>query len=331
MKYAVFTHTIDNKKTKVRNSIITLIFLAVGLSASAQHLTPPKTYWQSFGYQKQPDHVQTVHYKSDSLGYEPTTVLVKSFNKEGFIIQDYIEVLGNFASKTAHNYVYKNGVLDSINTLTTNKNFNSTQKLHYDAKGKLSKIISYGTYTNYAVHFTYDHNGLVQTIQRKYADEQSTLTATFNHQKNYVTEVDALKNGEKKTRYFVYEGDDLFAMISGKSIYTIRFYNNFHRYNFEIEVEKDALQYALDKRKLYQQDEKYLGKLLEEKNGKIVYDIPAETKNENKDVIRQLELDKLYKTTKRRLIFSKYVYADGTTSGSTEMDLIFESKVRKMK
>lgn len=331
MKYAVFTHTIDNKKTKVRNSIITLIFLALGLSASAQHITPPKTYWQSFGYQKQPDYVQTVYYKSDSLGYEPTTVLVKSFNKDGFIIQDYIEVLGNFASKTAHNYVYKNGKLDSINTVTTNKNFNSIQKLHYNANGQLEKIISTGTYTEYTDNFSYDHNGMVQSIIRKYKDEKSTLTATYNHQKNYVTEVDAMADGSKKTRYFVYEGDDLFAMISGGSIYNIRFYDKFHRYNFEIEVAKDALQYALDKRKLYQQDEKYLGKLLEEKNGKIVYETPAETKNETGDVTRQLELDKLYKNTKRRLIFSKYVYADGTTSGSTDFDLIFESRVRKMK
>lgn len=310
---------------------LSFLFLALGLSALAQHLTPPKTYWQSFGCKKQPNYVQTVHYKSDSLGYEPTTILIKSFNKEGFIIQDYIEVLGDFASKTVHNYVYKNGVLDSINTVTTNKNFNSTQKLHYDANGKLSKIISNGTYAQHTDHFTYDHNGMVQTIQRKYADEQSTLTATFDHQKNYVTEVDALKNGEKKTRYFVYESDDLFAMISGKSISIVRFYDKFHRYNFEIEVAKNALQYAFDKRKLYQQDEQYLGKLLEDKKGKIVYDIPAETKNENEDVIRQLELDKLYKNTKRRLIFSKYVYADGTTSGSTDMDFIFESKVRDMK
>lgn len=312
-------------------TIVLQIFLIISFAASAQHITPPKTYWESFGYQKQPNYAQSVQYKSDSLGYEPTTVLVKSFNKDGFIIQDYTRVLGNFASETAHNYVYKNGILDSINTVTTNKNFNSTRKFLYDEKGVLEKIISTGTYSEYTDYFTYEDGGLVKEIKRNYKDGKSTLSAIYNHQKNMVTEIDAMANGSKKTRYFVYEGDDLFAMISGESIAEVRFYDKFHRYNFEIEVAKDVLQSALDIRNKYQQDEKYLGKLLEEKNGKIVYDIPAEAKNENDDIIRQLELDKLYKTTKRRLIFTKYVYADGTTSGSTDMDLIFENKVRKMK
>ncbi len=115
----------------MKYTITTLMMIAAFVATAqqyvAQHLTPPKTYWQSFGYQKQPDHVQTVQYKSDSLGYEPTAVLVKSFNKEGFLIQDYTHILGNFASETAHNYVYKNGVLDSINTLTTNQDFSSTR------------------------------------------------------------------------------------------------------------------------------------------------------------------------------------------------------------
>lgn len=83
MKYAVSTHTIDNKKTKVRNSIVTLILLAFGISASAQHLSPPKTYWQSFGYQKQPDHIKRAYYKSDSLDYEPTKAEVISQNYDG--------------------------------------------------------------------------------------------------------------------------------------------------------------------------------------------------------------------------------------------------------
>lgn len=65
MKYEVFTHAIDNIKTKVCKTIITLILLAFGISASAQHLKPPKTYWQSFGYQKQPDHIKRAYYKSD--------------------------------------------------------------------------------------------------------------------------------------------------------------------------------------------------------------------------------------------------------------------------
>lgn len=305
-----------------------LFFLVLGFSAQAQHLTPPKTYWQSFGYQKQPDHVQTVQYKSDSLGYEPTVVLVKSFNKEGFLIQDYTHILGNFASETAHNYVYKNGVLDSINTLTTNQDFSSTRKLNYNPKGQLVHIISTGKHTEYTDTFTYYENGMVKTIQRRYKDE-STTTTSFDHKKNVVTETDKRGNGKISTTTYVYNLDELFATIDDKN--TIRFHNTYHNYDFEVQAEGDALQYAIEKRRLFQQDEQYLGKLSKEKNGKIVFDIPAISRNDNGDIIRQLQLDKTSKQTRRRLWFSKCVYADGTTSGSTDYDLLFGQRVEKMK
>lgn len=310
--------------------LLTIInFTVVAQQYVAQHLTPPKTYWQSFGYQKQVDYIQTVQYKSDSLRYEPTAVLVKSFNKDGFLIQDYTRILGNFANETAHNNVYKNGVLDSINTVTTNKNFNGTQKLHYDEKGHLIRIVSTGKYTEYTDTFTYYENGMVKTIQRKYKDGLGTLTTTFDHRKNVVTETDKRANGKILTKNYMYNGDDLFATIDDKN--TIRFHNTYHNYDFEVQAEGDALQYAIEKRRQFQQDERYLDKLSEEKNGKIVFDIPAISRNDNGDIIRQLQLDKTSKQTRGRLWFSKYVYADGTTSGSTDYDLLFGQRVEKMK
>lgn len=312
---------------------IVILLTIISLTANsqqyvAQHLTPPETYWQSFGYQRKVDHVQTVQYKSDSLGYEPTAIAVKSFNKEGFIIQDYMRVLGDFASETANNYVYKNGVLDSINTLNTNKDFNGTQKMHYDEKGRLIKITSTGKYTEYTNFFTYDDGGMVKTIQQKYEGDQSPLITSFDHRKNTVTEVYKKANGESTTTTYIYNGDELFATIYGNRI--VRFKDPYYQYDFEIKVEGDVLQYVIEKRRLFQQDEKYLSKLLEEKNGKIVFDIPATVKNENGDIIRQLQLDKTNQPTRRRLFFSKYVYADGTESGSTDYDFLFGKKVEKM-
>ncbi len=172
---------------------------------------------------------------------------------------------------------------------------------------------------------------MVKSIQRIYADRQGSTTATFDHNKNVVTETDLRANGKKSTTHYVYNEDLVFAIISGAKPGVVRFNNPFHQYDFEVETTGDALQYVFEKRKLFQQDEQYLDKLLEEKNGKIVLDKPAVAKNENGDMIRHLELDKTYKNTNRRLVFSKYKYADGTESGSTDMDLIFESKVRKMK
>lgn len=312
---------------------IAFLLTIISLTASsqnhvAQHLTPPETYWQSFGYQKQVDHVQTVQYKSDSLGYEPTAISVKSFNKEGFIIQDYIRILGDFANETAYNYVYKNGVLDSINTLTTNKEFNGTQKLHYDEKGHLIKITSKGKHSEYTDFFTYDDGGMIKTIQRKYEDGKSIRITSFDDRKNTVTEVSKKNNGESTTTTYLYNGDELFATIYDKSI--VRFKDTYHKYDFEIKAEGDVLQYAIEKRRLFQQDEKYLGKLLEEKNGNIVFETPAVVQNDNGDIIRQLQLDKTNQPTRRRLFFSKYVYADGTESGSTDYDFLFGKKVEKM-
>ena len=72
---------------------LNVIFFLLSMSffVSAQdyhHISPPKTYWKSYGFQKQPDHAKIAYYKSDSLGYEPVMTEVYSFNKDGHIIQD---------------------------------------------------------------------------------------------------------------------------------------------------------------------------------------------------------------------------------------------------
>lgn len=114
---------------------IAFLLMITSLTACAQpqtepsHLVPPKTYWQSFGFQKQPKQVGIGYYKSDSLGYEPAMLEVYNFNDDGFITQKYIRIFGEYGSETVNNYVYSNGILDSINTLwhlpktsTANKN-----------------------------------------------------------------------------------------------------------------------------------------------------------------------------------------------------------------
>ena len=45
---------------------ITVFLFLVGFFASAQnyhHISPPKTYWKSYGFQKQPDHAKIAYYK----------------------------------------------------------------------------------------------------------------------------------------------------------------------------------------------------------------------------------------------------------------------------
>src|SRR5690606_20994766 len=115
----------------------------------AEHLALPKIHWKSYGYQKQIEQAKIAYYKSDSLEYETTMVEVFSFNKEGNIIQKYIRVFGKYGSETAFNYVYTNGLLDSINTYASAKNFNTQQKFHYDKNGRLTHSTSTGVYANF--------------------------------------------------------------------------------------------------------------------------------------------------------------------------------------
>ena len=314
-------------------TILSFIFLALGLSASAQHLTPPKTYWQSFGYQKQPDHIKRAYYKSDSLGYEPTKAEVISFNKEGFIIQEYEKVLGKSVKEKARNYVYKNGVLDSVNTLNTDPNYNTWQKLHYDEKGKLVKMTITGKYSNFTDTFTYYESGMVKTIFRNNHASGTKTVVEFAHNRNYVKETVTEKTGKTYESCYMYDGENLFASFTIRKNQSIQFYDEARRITYELEnFEGNPFEYAMNLRTEYQKNPNALAQKFDNSDyAEIVFDIPAETKNEHGDWIRQLQLDKTYRPTQRRLVFNQIMYADGTKSGSTEMDLIFESKVRKMK
>lgn len=317
-------------------TIISILLLAFELSASGQqpkHLSPPKTYWQSFGYQKQPDHIKRAYYKSDSLGYEPTMAEVISFNKEGFIIQEYKQALGKTPNETARNYVYKNGVLDSINTLNTDPNYNTWQKLHYDEKGNLIKITVTGKYSKYTDTFTYYENGMVKTILRNNHASGTKTVAEFVHNRNYVKETVIEKSGRTFESCYMYDGDNLFASFTISQKQRIRFYDEVRRITYQINGEsiQNPFEYALELRTEYQKNEDALARKFDKSDATIIFDIPAEAKNEQGDWIRRLQLDKSYSFTERRLVFNQIMYADGTKSGSTEMDLIFESKVRKMK
>ncbi|WP_346236857.1 hypothetical protein ABDK00_013560 [Niabella insulamsoli] len=300
---------------------------------AADHLSPPKTYWQSFGFQKQIDHVKIAYYKSDSLGYEPTMAEVISFNKHGHLIQHYIRIFGQYGSETAHNYVYTNGVLDSINTLATAANFNSRQKLHYNSDGQLTHITATGKFSNFTDTYKYDQTGMVASIERTHKSG-STRKAVFNHKANCVQERETAANGKVTERYYIYEGDELLASFrSGSGLLT--FYDAYRRIDFETKVNEAPLTYALAQRKLKQSDpmafNKQMSSLQSKPVSKIVFDIPALAKNENGDWIKRLQIDRRFSPPQRRLVFRKLMYADGTTSGDTEMDLIFERKVARLK
>ena len=313
-----------------------ILFSAIAFVVNGQdvkHLSPPVLYWQSFGFKKQVEVAKTVYYKSDSLGYEPTMAELVAFNKEGNIVQKHIAIFGRYPSQTTYSYIYRNGVLDSIKATASAKNFNSVRKMYYDAKGKLQKIIATGIYTNYTDTYAYDQAGMVASIERKHKNGAS-VNARFDHKTNVVVEKHRSASGITSETFFVYEGDELFASFTTSDKTTVTFYDNYHRSHFKTPVNENALSYVLNWRKKKQANltdfQDQLSVLRDARTTKIVYDIPAEARNQQGDWIKQLQIDRQL-STRRQLVFQKLKYADGTESGSTEMDLLFERKVQKIK
>lgn len=319
---------------------IAFLLMITSLTAYTQpqtepsHLISPKTYWQSFGFQKQPKQVGIIYYKTDSLGYEPAMLEVYNFNEEGFITQKYIRIFGEYGSETVNNYVYSNGVLDSINTLASAQNFNSQQKLHYSNSGQLTHITATGKFADYTDTYTSDDNGMVATIERKWKSGGSKKTF-FKHNGNYVHEKETAPDGKITESYTVYDEDELFASFTLGGRPMVTFHDSYHRIEFETEVNTHALNYALEQRKLKQSNPEAFNKLMSELQGKstsrVVFDIPAMATNEQGDWTKRLQIDRRFSKGERRLVFKKLVYADGTESGSTDYDLIFERKTERMK
>lgn len=316
---------------------LTYLFSLICFFAQAQespHLEPPKTHWQSYGFQKQVEQVGIGYYKNDSLGYEPTMLEVYTFNKDGYLIQKYNRIFGKYASETANNYVYDNGVLDSINTIASASNFSSKQKLHYNQSGGLESITASGTYTNFTDDFSWDDGGRVINIERKYQNG-GKKEAVFNAKSNYVQDKQTDLKGKITEHYHIYDGDKLFASVEINELSVVTFYDAWHRSDFKIEVEKDALNYTLKWRNLKNKDpEKFdqeIAELIDKPTSTIIFEIPAETKNDDGDWIKRLEIDNGFFGAERRLVFKTLVYSDGTQSGSTEYDLIFENRVSQMK
>lgn len=317
--------------------IIVLLFVINVFKTYSQKtndcLIPPQTHWKSFGFKKQVKQVNIAYYKVDSISYKPTMIEVYSFNKEGFIIQKYFKIFGKYASETATNYEYNNGLLDSINTYASSVNFNNKQKLHYNTNQKLTKIVANGKFSNFTDTYTYK-NGLVNSIERSYSNG-GRMTTYFNHNKNYSRIKETSVNGKITESYTVYDGTEKFASFYLGREPIVTFYKAYHHNDLDIEVNENALNYALKMRKLKEQEPNSFVKLMGELQGKpttrTIFTIPAESRNETGDWIKRLQIDKQYNMHIRRLVFKKLIYADGSESGSTNFDVFFEKKVARLK
>lgn len=310
------------------------ISLFVVAQSTDKQMFSPETHWSAFDHKKQVSQVAIAYYKSDSLGYEPSMVEVYSYNDAGHIVQKYIRIFGDFASETAHNYVYNKGLLDSINTIASAKNFNRQQKLLYNDNNQLTQIKATGKFADYTDKYSYDSSGKLASIQRKWTNGGSRMF-TYNQDKQYVHEKEIGENGKIYEEYKIYDNNQLFASFSLHQRQVVVFYNAYHRADIEVEVNENALNYALKMRKLKTSDTNMFAKTMGELQGlptsRTLFDIPAEVRNETGDWIRRLQFDRSYSAGEKRMVFKKIVYADGTESGDTDYDMIFAHKVKHIK
>ena len=317
-----------------KTTLFCLILTLTVFSAYAQHLELPKTNWQAYGFQKQVEQVGTGYYTYDSLGYDPAMLEVYTFNKDGHIIQKYIRIFGKYGSETSDNYVYNNGKVDSINVFASSANFDIKQKLHYNKNGVLDSITASGFYSNFTDYYKYEKSGKVSEIQRKHKNG-NTIQAFFDHKKNFVHEKEIDLKGNETVHYYIYDGKELFASIAYEEGPAVTFYDSYFRNEFETKVSEDALEFALKWRDLKDKNKEdfqnQLDELQRKPNSKIIQDIPVEAVNEQGDWIKRLQIDRRFAFPKRRLVFQVLMYSDGTKSGSTEYDLIFERKVSSIK
>lgn len=312
--------------------IATCLFFLSFFKANAQevnHLTPPVTNWKKFGFEKQVLQSIVAYYKRDSLGYEPAMLEVYNFDDAGQLTQKFIRIYGKYSSETLYNYVYNNGKLDSLNTRASASSFNSQQKMYYNEKGQLVKIVATGKYVDYEDTFTYDQKGLVSVIERKYKSG-ITKTTRFDRKKNMVVEKETSKSGKVTEQFFVYDGDALFAWFEKGESSVVHFQDTYRRTNFEAKISGDALDYIVKLLELKQSNHpSFLDKLSDlqtQKTSTINYEVPALSSNETGDWIKRYQIDKRSGFEQKRLVFRKLMYADGSKSGSTEYDLIFEQK-----
>lgn len=307
-----------------------LILNLIAFSAFGQHLELPKTKWQAYGFQKQVEQVAIGYYKSDSLGYEPTMLEVYNFNKEGHLVQKYFRIFGKYGSETAENYVYVNGRLDSINKIVSASKFNVKQKLHYSKNGILDSVTASGFYSSFTDHYSYEKSGKVNTIERKH-NNGNTIKAIYNHKKNYVIEKDIHSKDKESASYFIYDGTELFASFSFEEDSTVTFYDSYNRNEFETKAPEDALEFVFTLRDLKAKNkvdfQVQMDDLQKRPNSKITQKIPVEELNEHGDWINRLQIDNKFGGPNRRMVFKTLTYLDGSTSGSTDYDLIFEMKV----
>ena len=313
--------------------IFILILLLAGqpfYAQQAMHLQVPFTSPKALGFPTNVTQVATGYYKTDSASFEPAMLEIYTFTDKEQLEQHYIRIFGDFASETAHNYHYNaEGLLDSIVTVTTNKNFNSVQRFQYNNKNQIVSSNASGVYTNFKDTYTYNQDNLLEQISRHYSTGNVTK-AMFSNQ-SHVSEEDYSNNELKRTRNFLYDDSKLLASSNSEQPYVV-FYLDQPETHIEVAMndKQDPYKFMLSYLELKQKDNNAYNDVVLADENKIAFEIAAESRDESGLWTKRLQFDFGYAQPQKRLLFRQYNFADGSEIGNTNVDIMFFTKTNKI-
>lgn len=315
----------------MKNIIYTIIlFISFNITAQIHTELPLKSH-AKFELSKPVKYVKIATYSATEKGWDPAMSQVISFNEDDQLIQEYMRIFGKFASETAHNYVYNGKMLDSINTLTTSANFNIKSDINTDVKGRIISEKAKGFYADYTRTYEYNNDGTIKAITTNHASGTYNWT-NFTYENgalNLVTQVEGKTYEGSPINYFLYNNDKLFATWNDSDNDLTLSPTDYRHY--QLKNHSTPLATAQELKKLFITNEKaYQAEIKSISNEAVFVHEQGDSKNEQGDWTKKMTKTLNFGQEQKRYSFREIVYADGTTSGSTDFDYLFFKKMNDL-
>ena len=146
----------------------------------------PETSYKDFGFKKPVKQSVAIYYQSDSAGHKAKSLEFHTFNEHQKISQRTLKIFGQHPSQTDYNYVYKDGLLDSLNVTASTVAFSSYTNYIYNDKKQIIKSICNGKYTNYTNEYAYDGFGMLTKVTSKHKSGNVTVSNLVYNDKKLV-------------------------------------------------------------------------------------------------------------------------------------------------
>lgn len=299
--------------------------------AQTEYLNITETNYKDFGYKQQLKQAKLVYYKADSLEYLPTMVEAYIFNSDGNIATKYFKILGKYASETKTDYIYKNGLLDSVKTRASSPNFNRDIIFHYNPKNQIVKSHASGVYINYTDFYSYKNN-LIEEINRTYLNNNDRIKTNYFYDKgelSYIQQLQGENNSFNDSSYFYFHKNQLFASFNNTKN-TITLYNTVYG-DVEKTFSQNHKDTVLKLLKIYETKPQDYNRLIGDyikSNAKIVGFNHYE-RNLQKDWVHAFMYDNQFGQKQKRYVYKEITYSDGTKSGSTKFDSFYMDRLTK--